>query len=64
MAGTSLARWLLTLSVVAILALTFVWPFAVSPDPADPRFEIAAIAAFALFLGSVAALAAARLRRR
>ena len=60
----ALARWLLTLSVLAIVALTFVWPFALSSDPADPRFRIVAIATFVVFLGSLAALAVARLRRR
>lgn len=59
----ALARWLLGLSVAAIVALTFVWPFAVSPDPADPCFRIAAIATFLVFLGSLAALVVARLRR-
>ena len=60
----ALARWLLRFSVVAIVALTFVWPFALSPDPADPRFRIAAMAAFVLFFGSVTVLAVARLRQR
>ncbi len=59
----ALARWLLGISVAAIVALTFIWPYALSPDPADPRFRVAAIAAFVAFLGSVLALAVARLRK-
>ena len=57
------ARWLLSGSVAVILFLTFVWPFALSADPADPQFRIAAIAAFVAFLGAVASLAVARLKR-
>ena len=44
------ARWLLSGSVAAILFLAFVWPFLIPSEPADPRFRIAAIAAFIGFL--------------
>ena len=59
---TVLARWVLGLSVAAILFLTFVWPFAVSADPADGRFRIAAVATFVAFLGAIVLLAVERLR--
>ena len=58
-----LARRLLIASVAAILLLTFVWPFLLSSDPADPRFKAVAIVTFIIFLGAVGTLAAARLKR-
>jgi len=57
------ARWLLSGSVAAILFLTFVWPFLISSDPSDARFRVVAIAAFVVFLVTVAALAVVRLKR-
>jgi hypothetical protein len=63
MLGAPLAHWLLSGSVATILFLTFVWPFLISSDPADARFRIAAIAAFVVFLFTVAALAVVRLKR-
>ena len=56
-------RRLLFASVAAILLLTFVWPFLLSSDPADPRFRAAAIVTFVIFLGAVSVLAIAKLRR-
>jgi hypothetical protein len=50
-------------SVAATLLLTFVWPLAVSSDPAHAGFKIAAIATFAVFFLSLAVLLAARLAR-
>lgn len=57
------ARTILWASVAAICVLTFVWPFAVSPDPAHPVFKVAAIATFAAFLVSLAVLLACKPRR-
>ena len=56
-------RGILAASVAAACALTFVWPFAVSADPADPAFRTLAIGTFVTFLVSLAALAASRVRR-
>ena len=50
-------------SVAAMLLLTFVWPVAVSSDPAHAGFKIAAIATFAVFFLALAVLLAARLAR-
>ncbi len=58
----AILRVLLTLSAVLACALTFLWPFAVSADPADPAFRAIAIATLVVFLASLAALAALRLR--
>ena len=65
MTGTlsTFARWLLIAATASILLLTFVWPFAISADPADPRFRVAAIAVFVFFLAAVTILAVARLKR-
>ena len=60
---TRLLRWVLAASVASACALTFVWPFAVSADPADPAFRVLAIATLLAFLVSLAALSALRLRR-
>jgi hypothetical protein len=51
-------------SIAAICLLTFVWPLAVSADPGHPAFKIAAIATFAVFFTSLAALLAVRLKGR
>jgi hypothetical protein len=56
-------RGILAASAASACALTFVWPFAVSADPADPAFRTVAIATFVAFLFSLVALAALRLRR-
>jgi len=58
------ARSALWGSVVAICVLTFVWPFVVSPDPAQPAFRIVAIAVLMLFLLSMLVLLAERLASR
>ena len=58
---TACARSLLWICVAAICMLTFVWPFAVSPDPAQPAFKIAAIAVLLLFFLSMLVLLAGRL---
>ena len=50
------SRWLLAGSIVVICMLTFVWPFAVSPDPSHPLFKIIAIAALTVFLLALAAI--------
>jgi len=55
------ARGVFWICVVAICLLTFVWPFAVSPDPAQPAFKIAAIAVLLLFFASMLVLLAERL---
>ena len=57
-----LVRGILAASVVGACALTFVWPFAVSADPADPAFRSLAIGTFVAFLVSLVAGAALRLR--
>ena len=59
----TLARTVLAASILAMCLLTFVWPFAVSPDPADPIYRIAAISAFFAFLVWLAALLACKARR-
>lgn len=60
----SCARATLWCSVVLICVLTFVWPFAVSPDPVQPAFKIVAIAVLLLFLLSMLVLLAERLASR
>lgn len=50
-------------SVAATLLLTFVWPLAVSSDPAHAGFKFAAIATFGVFFLSLAVLLAVRLAR-
>jgi uncharacterized membrane protein len=52
----TLARWTLAGSIVAICALTFVWPFTVSPDPSHPGFRVAAIATLVCFLAALVAI--------
>lgn len=59
-----LLRWILAVTAAAACLLTFVWPFAVSADPGDPRFRMLAIATFIALLASIAALALIRLRDR
>ena len=56
-------RGVLAASVAGACALTFVWPFAVSADPADPAFRTLAIGTFVAFLVSLVAGAALQLRR-
>ena len=56
------ARVLLAASVVAMCLLVFVWPLAVSADPAHPLFRIVAIATFAVFFASLIVVLVARLR--
>ena len=58
------AQVALALSVAAMLALTFVWPLAVSADPANPEFKAAAIVTFILFFATLAALLVLQLARR
>ena len=61
MKGSFLQRLLegaLWASVVTMLYLTFAWPFLHSSDPADAAFKPVAIAAFAAFFLSLAALIA------
>ena len=58
------ANLLLAVSVAAMLALTFVWPLAVSADPAHPEFKGAAIVTFILFFAALSALLVLRLARR
>jgi hypothetical protein len=58
-----LLRWILAASVVSACLLTFVWPFAVSADPADPTFRPLAIGTFIVLLAAVVLLAFLRLRR-
>ena len=54
---------LLGLSSAAIVGLTFVWPFAVSREPEQPAFKIAAVATLLVFLASILWLLASRVRR-
>jgi membrane protease YdiL (CAAX protease family) len=61
--GGSVLRWVFWFTIVAMCALTFVWPFTVSADPANPAFKVAAIATLLAFLVSLAALLTAGLRR-
>jgi len=56
-------RWVLAASSAAACLLTFVWPFAVSADPADATFRMLAIGTFVALIASIAALAFLRLRR-
>lgn len=53
MAAVRAALWL---SVIAMLALTFVWPFVVSADPAQPLFKPVAIGTFCVFVAAMAIL--------
>jgi hypothetical protein len=53
---------LLETSVATICALTFVWPFAVSADPAQAEFRAFAIAAWIGFLAALVLLLACRVR--
>jgi hypothetical protein len=50
-------------SVAVALLLTFVWPVAVSSDPAHGGFKLAAIGTFAVFFVSLVVLLALRLAR-
>lgn len=56
------AGGVLAASVASACLLTFVWPFAVSADPADPTFRLLAIGTLASFLASIVALVLQRLR--
>jgi len=60
----SCARGALWCSVVLICVLTFVWPFVVSPDPAQPAFKLVAITVLLLFLLSMLVLLAERIASR
>ena len=60
---TRVLRWILAVASASACVLTFVWPFAVSADPADAIFRTLAIGTFVTFLASIAALAFLRLRR-
>ena len=59
-----LMQAVLAASVAAMCLLTFVWPLAVSADPADSAFQVAAIATFTVFLVALALRLAARLAQR
>ena len=61
---TACARGVLWICVAAICVLTFVWPFAVSTDPAQPAFKIVAIAVLLLFFAAMLVLLAQRLMSR
>jgi hypothetical protein len=50
------ARAALWISVAAMVALTFAWPFVVSADPAQPLFKPVAIAVLVVFLASMLAI--------
>ncbi len=50
-------------TIAAMCALTFVWPFAVSPDPSQPVFKWVAIATLISFLAALIAVLIARLVR-
>jgi len=58
-----IAQALFRVSVAATLLLTFIWPVAVSADPAHAGFKFAAIVTFAVFFIALAVLLAARLVR-
>ena len=60
---TRVLRWILALASASACLLTFVWPFAVSADPADATFRTLAIGTFITLLASIAVLALLRLRR-
>jgi hypothetical protein len=60
---TGVLRAILAASCAFACFLAFVWPFAVSADPADAAFRTLAIGTFVVLLGSIAALAFLRLRR-
>ena len=60
---TRVLRWILAAATATACLLTFVWPFAVSADPADATFRTLAIGTFIALLASIAALAFLRLRR-
>ena len=51
-------------AIAAMGLLTFIWPLAISADPAHPGFKVAAIAAAVAFFVSLAVLLAARIARR
>jgi hypothetical protein len=50
------ARAALWTSVAAMVCLTFVWPFAVSADPAQDAFKPAAIGALSVFVLAMAVI--------
>lgn len=56
-----LMQAILGASVLATLLLTFVWPMAVSADPAHAGFKTAAIVTFVVFFVALAVLLAVRL---
>jgi hypothetical protein len=56
-------RWILSVATVCACLLAFAWPFAVSPDPANPVFRVLAIGTFVAVLGAIATLAYFRLRK-
>jgi hypothetical protein len=59
-AATTIASIALWSSIALACVLTFVWPFAVSEDPSDPRFRVLAISALLVFLASLVAALALR----
>ena len=59
----AVVRWVFRFSIGAMCALTFVWPFVLSADPAHPPFKVAAIATLLVFLASLVALLTVRLSR-
>ena len=51
------------LTIAAMCALAFVWPFVVSTDPSQPIFKAVAVATLIFFLASLITLLIARLGR-
>ena len=49
-----LAATVLWLSAAAGVGLAFLWPFAISPDPAGAAFRVAGIATLVAFLAALA----------
>lgn len=60
---TRVLRWILAVAAASACLLTFVWPFAVSADPANATFRMLAMGTFVVLLASIATLALLRLRR-
>ena len=63
MAGKA-ARALFWTCCAAIVLLTFAWPYAVSPDPANVLFKPVAIATFCTFCAALVVLLGQRLQER
>lgn len=63
-AMTKTIQVILALSVAAMFCWTFVWPFAVSADPANAVYHHGTVATLLIFFGCILALLVIRIRSR